>query len=164
MYGWLPEVCDDASQVVTASRRLARLLRSEYNARQVAAGKSAWLTPAILAWPDWLATLLASAGPGTRPARLNNHQSRVLWERILREVINDPLVNIPSLTRHARDAWKRLHEWQVPIDECIAAASSRDQHVFAAAASRYRDQLAEEGWFDDAMLGNELMRAISMAG
>ncbi len=160
MYGWLPEVCDDASQVVTASRRLARLLRSEYNAHQVAAGNSAWLTPAILAWPDWLATLLASAGPGTRPARLNNHQSRVLWERILREVINDPLVNIPSLTRHARDAWKRLHEWQVPIDECIAAASSRDQHVFAAAASRYRDQLAEEGWFDDAMLGNELMRAL----
>ena len=160
MYGWLPEVCDDASQVVTANRRLARLLCSEYNARQVARGKSAWLTPVIGAWPDWLARLLAAAGPGSHPARLNAHQSRVLWERILREIIDDPLVNIPSLTRHARDAWKRLHEWQVPIDECVAAASSRDQHVFAAAASRYRDQLAAEGWIDDAMLVNELASAL----
>jgi hypothetical protein len=38
MYGWLPENCDDASQVVTASRRLARLLTAEYNAQQLAAG------------------------------------------------------------------------------------------------------------------------------
>ena len=65
MYGWLPEVCDDASQVVTANRRLARLLGNEYNARQVESGKTAWLTPVIVAWPDWLATLLASdAGAG----------------------------------------------------------------------------------------------------
>ena len=111
MYGWLPDVCDDTSQVVTASRRLSRLLSNEYNARQVAGGKSAWLTPVIVAWPDWLARLLASAAPGSRPARLTNHQSRALWERILHEVIDDPLVNIPGLTRHARDAWKRLHEW-----------------------------------------------------
>src|SRR5210317_1150255 len=131
MYGWLPDVCDDASQVVTASRRLARRLSSDYNTRQVARGRVAWLTPVILAWPDWLAALRGSAGPGDRPVRLNSHQSRVLWERILREVINDPLVNIPSLTRHVRDAWKRLHEWQVPFDECVAAASTRDQHVFA---------------------------------
>lgn len=159
MYGWLPDVCDNASQVVTASRRLARLLSNEYNARQVKNGKAAWLTPVIVAWPDWLARLLASAGPGTRPARLNNHQSRVLWERILRDAINDPLANIPGLTRHTRDAWKRLHEWQVPFDECVAAACSRDQRVFAAAASRYRELLAAEGWIDDAMLASEVAGA-----
>ena len=152
MYGWLPEVCDDASQVVTASRRLARLLTHEYNDRQIAAGNSAWLTPVIVAWPDWLARLFASAGPGTRPARLNAHQSRVLWEQILSDLITDPLVNVPSLTRHARDAWKRLHEWQVPFDECVGAASSRDQHVFAQAASLYRDHLTQEGWIDEATL------------
>jgi probable DNA repair protein len=92
--------------------------------------------------------------------RLNSHQSRVLWERILREVINDPLVNIPSLTRHVRDAWKRLHEWQVPFDECVAAASTRDQHVFAVAATRYRDLLATENWIDDAMSTNEVAGAM----
>ena len=53
MYGWLPEDCDEASQVVTASRRLARVLTAEYNSRQAANGKTAWLTPVIVAWPDW---------------------------------------------------------------------------------------------------------------
>lgn len=160
MYGWLPEDCDEASQVVTASRRLARVLTAEFNSRQAASGKTAWLTPVIVAWPDWQARLLASAGPGSQPARLNAHQSRVLWERILRTVIDDPLVNIPALTRHARDAWKRLHEWRVPFDECVAAASSRDQRLFAAAASRYRERLAAENWIDDAMLGTTVTAAV----
>jgi probable DNA repair protein len=160
MYGWLPDVCDDASQVVTASRRLARLLTTEYNARKLASGERAWLTPVILAWPDWLARLLASAGPGRQPARLNSHQSRVIWESILREVIDDPLVNIPSLSRHARDAWKKLHEWHVPFEECVSAASSRDQRVFADAASRYRERLAARNWIDEAMLCGVVADAI----
>ncbi len=160
MYGWLPEVCDDTSQVVTASRRLARVLTTEYNARQIAAGKAAWLTPAIVAWPDWQSRLLASAGQGGQPTRLNPHQSRVLWERILRQVIDDPLVNIPGLTRHARDAWQRLHEWRVPFDQCVAAAGSRDQRLFAAAASRYRERLAAENWIDEAMLGSAVTAAV----
>jgi len=160
MYGWLPEVCDDTSQVVTASRRLARILTTEYNARQVANGKAAWLTPTIVAWHDWQSRLLASVGQGGQPARLNPHQSRVLWERILRDVIDDPLVNIPGLTRHARDAWQRLHEWRVPFDECVAAASSRDQRLFAVAASRYRAHLAAENWIDEAMLGSAVTAAV----
>ena len=160
MYGWLPDVCDDSSQVVTASRRLARQLTSAYNARQIAQGNSAWLTPVILAWPDWLSRLSTSAMPGSIPARLNTHQGRVLWEQVLDEVIRDPLVNIPGLSRHARDAWKSLHEWRVPVDECIAAASSRDQRVFAAAVSRYRERLAEENWIDEAMLGEAVIAAV----
>ena len=160
MYGWLPEVCDDASQVVTASRRLARLLTDEYNERQIASGRTAWLTPVITAWPDWQGRLLASTSLDEQPARLNSHQSRVLWERILRREINDPLVNIAALTRHARDAWKRLHEWRVPFEECVAAASSRDQRLFAAAASRYRAHLAAENWIDDALLGSTVTEAV----
>ncbi len=159
MYGWLPEVCEETSQVVTASRRLARQLTREYNARQIARGNTAWLTPVIVAWPDWLSRLFASAGPGSVPARLNAHQSRVLWEQVLDELIRDPLVNMPGLSRHAREAWKSLHEWRVPVDDCIAAASSRDQRVFAAAVSRYRDRLAKENWIDEAMLGSAVMSA-----
>ena len=42
MYGWLPEVCDASSPVVTASRRLARQLLAEYSARKLAAGERAY--------------------------------------------------------------------------------------------------------------------------
>jgi probable DNA repair protein len=163
MYGWLPEVCDGSSQVVTASRRLARLLIDEYTARRLAAGERAWLTPVIVAWPDWLARLLATGGPGDWPARINGHQSRALWESILRELVDDPLVNVPSLARQARDAWNALHEWLVPFEECVGAASSRDQRLFAAAASRYRARLAAEHWIDAATLGLEVAGAVRAA-
>ena len=160
MYGWLPAVCDLTSPVVTASRRLARVLATEYNARQQASGRLAWLTPAIAAWPDWLAGLLDSAGTRRQATRINSQQSRVLWEKALREAIDDPLVNIPGLTRHARDAWKRMHEWRVPFEECISAASSRDQHIFASAALRYRERLLAEDWIDDAMLATTVIQAV----
>ena len=163
MYGWLPEVCDTSSQVVTASRRLARLLTAEHTARQLAAGERAWLTPVILAWPDWLSRLLAAADPGAHRARINGHQSRVLWESILRELVDDPLVNVPSLARQAREAWKTLHEWRVPFEECVGAASSRDQRLFAAAASRYHERLAAENWIDEATLGGEVTAAVRAA-
>ncbi len=160
MYGWLPEVCDGSSQVVTASRRLARLLTAEYTARQLAAGKRAWLAPVIVAWPDWLPRLLAAGGPGGKPARINGHQSRALWQGILRELVDDPLVNVPGLARQARDAWNALHEWLVPFEEFVAAASSREQRLFAAAASRYRARLAAEHWTDEATLGREVLGAV----
>jgi ATP-dependent helicase/nuclease subunit B len=163
MYGWLPEVCDGSSQVVTASRRLARLLIAEYTARQLAAGERAWLTPVIAAWPDWLSRLLATGGPGVQPVRINGHQSRVLWESILRELVDDPLVNVPSLARQARDAWNRLHEWLVPFEECVGAANGRDQRLFAAAASRYRARLADEHWIDEATIGLEVAGAVRAA-
>jgi probable DNA repair protein len=163
MYGWLPEVCDGSSQVVTASRRLARLLIAEYNARQLAAGKRAWLTPVIVAWPDWLARLFTAGGQGSRPVRITGHQSRALWESILRELVDDPLVNVPSLARQARDAWNTLHQWLVPFDECVGAASNRDQRLFAAAASRYRARLAAEHWIDEATLGFAVAGAVRAA-
>lgn len=160
MYGWLSEACDGNSQIVTASRRLARVLSAEYNAAQAGRGKRAWLTPVILSYPDWLSSLLATADPAEQPVRIGSHQSRVLWEQILRGLIDDALINVPSLTRHTRDAWQRLHEWQVPFEECVSAASSRDQRIFAAAATKYRERLAAEGWIDEALLAGHVIAAV----
>ena len=152
MYGWLSDACDDSSHVVTASRRLARELKARYNQQQLAAGRSAWRTPTILAYPDWLNRVTVAAIRDDQPTRINAQQSRVLWERVLGSAINDPLVNITSLARQARDAWKRIHEWGVPFDEILSSASGADQRLFAKAAIRYRSLLELENWVDDALL------------
>ena len=152
MYGWLSDVCDDSSHVVTASRRLARELKAAYNQQQLATGRSAWRTPTILTYPDWLNRVTVAAFRDNQPTRINAQQSRVLWERVLGSAINDPLVNIASLARQARDAWKRIHEWGVPFDEILSSASGADQRLFAKAAIRYRSLLESENWVDDALL------------
>jgi len=151
MYAWLADALRDSSQILTANRRLARVLAKEFGKQQVASGKTAWRSPSISSWQDWLGELLSTAEQQqSLPTRINGHQSRVLWERCLRREISDPLLNIGLLVRQSRDAWSRLHEFGVPLDECGRAAQGNDQRLFARAALNYQSILDREHWVDDA--------------
>ncbi|NIA27636.1 MAG: hypothetical protein GWP02_06235, partial [Desulfobulbaceae bacterium] len=163
MYAWLADALRDSSQVLTANRRLALILASEYGKQQVASGNNAWRSPAISSWQDWLGELLSTAEQQqSLPTRINVHQSRVLWERCLRREINDPLLNIGLLVRQSQEAWSRLHDFCVPLDECGTAAQGNDQRLFARAARSYQSILDREHWVDEtgiAALVAELIRA-----
>ncbi|MDX2411820.1 MAG: PD-(D/E)XK nuclease family protein [Woeseiaceae bacterium] len=163
MYAWLAEALRDSSQILTANRRLARILASEFGEQMVLSGKKAWPSPLITSWQDWLAELLATAEQQqSLPTRINGHQSRVLWERCLRREINDPLLNIGFLVRQSRETWSRLHEFCVSLDDCRRSAQGNDQRVFVRAAESYQSILDREHWVDDAGIANlvaELIRA-----
>ncbi len=154
MYAWLDEaLSDDGSFVITANRRLARELRRVYGQRQAAAGRVAWATPDIAFFGDWMSELADALPPTERvPVRINSQHSRILWESVLEEDIEDPLTGIASLARQCRDTWARMCEWNVPLSECQTDATGRDQRVFARAAGKYSARLAEHGWIDEAML------------
>lgn len=155
MYDWLTEALADDTLVVTANRRLAGILTETYSAGQLATGCKAWRTPAVRSWPDWLRELVAEAHVSKPlPARLNPHQSRVLWERCLRQEITSPLHNIGAVVSQARDTWKLIHDYCLSLDEVERAARGRDQGVFARAARRYQDSLAGGDWIDDAGLSS----------
>jgi probable DNA repair protein len=160
MYDWLSDTCDDASHVVTANRRLARVLSAAYDEQQIAAGSRAWRTAPVHSYTDWLHRIVATGEPGDIPTRINVHQSRMVWERSIRGEVSDPLVNIGSLARQARDAWRRLHDWQVPLDEFVSSASGRDQRIFARAASIYSSVLDSNNWIDDAQLGRFFLHEV----
>ncbi len=163
MYAWLAKSLKGSSQILTANRRLARVLVSEFGKQMVASGAKAWRSPLITSWQDWLVELLSTAEqPQSLPTRINGHQSRVLWERCLRREINDPLLNIGLLVRQSRETWSRLHEFCVPLDECRRTAQGNDQHLFARAAENYQSILDREHWVDDAGIANlvaDLIRA-----
>ena len=160
MYGWIADACDEASHVVTANRRLARVLTAAHDEQQLSAGRAAWPSAPIRSLPDWLGQLAATDVPSRQPTWIGAQQSRVLWQQIVRREIADPLVNVGALTKHARDAWKRLHDWCVPFDEFLASASGQDQRVFARVASAYREILRERGWVDDASGGQHVLHAL----
>lgn len=150
MYDWLV-ANNDARQVLTASRRLARTLRVTFADRQVQAGRMAWPTPAIDEWRDWAYSYATTELPqGSLPIVISAYQSKLLWERCLRREISDPLLNVGMLARQARDTWLRMREWCVPIDECQRRSGNRDQWLFAQAAASYDSILAREGWIDDS--------------
>ena len=161
MYEWLTEALDGSSQIVTANRRLSRVLAVEYGTQQLALGHTVWRSPAIRSWQDWIDDLITSAELAVSlPVRINGHQSRVLWERCLRREVSDPLLSISMLVRHARDAWARLHDFSVPLSKCDEAAQGRDQRIFVSAAKNYQSILDREGWIDDAGIVGLLTRLI----
>ena len=162
MYDWLGESLQGSGTVVTANRRLARVLRDEFGARQLSAGATAWRTPAIVAWQDWLVTVCNGARQqDVLPMRINAHQSQWLWERCLRKELGDADVGIANLVRQSRDAWQRLADWRVSIRELARSAQNREQRLFAAAAGRYLGLLQRENMVDGAGLGELVLDIVA---
>lgn len=149
MYPWLSETVGNKATVVTASRRLARLLNSEYSEEQLARSHQAWLSPDIRVLDDWLVSTINSA-TDTLPLVLSAHASSVVWEHCLRGEAGNQLVDFAGLLRQARQSWQSLHDWRVPLSEVSAAARSHDEQLFAAVARKYQSTLAEKHWIDGA--------------
>jgi len=161
MYQWLADSLSEAGTVVTANRRLARILGEEHAAQQLESGKKAWRSPAILSRQDWLATLSDTAlNQVDLPTRINAQQSQLLWERCLRKDLHDSAVSIANLVRLSRDTWQRLADWQVTIGAVARSAQNDDQRLFATVAGRYLGVLEHENWIDDAGLGGLVLGLI----
>ncbi len=162
MYEWLNASLDNAGTVVTANRRLARLLADQFTAEQLAASRKAWRSPSILTWQDWLVALSSTAhDQSDLPTRINAHQSQLLWERCLRKSLDESEANISKLARLSRETWQRIAEWQVSIEAVARSAQNEDQRLFASVAGRYLGILTRENWVDDAGLGGLILDLIT---
>ncbi len=163
MYGWLTESLLESGTVVTANRRLARLLKYEYAIQQQKMGVTAWESPRILAWQDWLLSISSAAlTQSSIPTRINAQQSQWLWEKCWRKDIGDD-VRIGNLVKLSRDAWQRLADWQVSITEVARMAQSEEQRAFAKTAGRYLGLLQHENMVDDAGLAALVFGVIQSA-
>ncbi|MDJ0700869.1 MAG: PD-(D/E)XK nuclease family protein [Woeseiaceae bacterium] len=162
MYDWLPDALGSNAQVVTANRRLSRVLQQAYGRRQAQSGQQAWPTPAVSSWRDWLVSLQDNAsGQDRLPTRISVQQSAIIWERCLRKELDDTQVSIAGLVRLSLEAWSRIHEWQLPLDDCRRFAHNQDQRLFAAAARRYAGVLEHERWIDDAGIAALVLRLLN---
>ncbi|MDH3441808.1 MAG: hypothetical protein OEM63_13700, partial [Gammaproteobacteria bacterium] len=150
-YPWLEKQVSAGATIVTASRRLARDLVETYSARKITAGQAAWQTPPILYWPDWLSrTFMSVEDPSQAPRRLDPLSASILWERCLKGRVSEAVLSIGSVVRQSVQAWQRLGEWNVPVQAVVAAASTEDERLFAAAAADYLARLQENNWIDSA--------------
>ena len=101
--------------LATANARLARSMRREFNAAQLAAGKAAWPTPSILPWPAFVQQLWARHAGGEAPV-LTPIQEQALWESIVEASPESAsLIQPQAAARLAAEAWRLVHEWHVPI-------------------------------------------------
>jgi ATP-dependent helicase/nuclease subunit B len=155
--------------VVTASRRLARVLRQEFDFRQKDRARSVWKTPDILpldaflgrAWRDWV---LSGAQPAA-PALLDALQDQFVWEQVIRDSPEgDSLLRIPETAAQAMEAWQLVQAYRLPVDGRFEA--SDDWSAFAAWSRAFAERCQANNWMERARLSDfiaELLRSGQMS-
>ena len=145
--------------VVTATQRLARVVHGAYNARQRDKGLQVWESIDVLPWNAWCQRSW-EAGLGTvaydpsrpMPILLNPLQEQILWEQSIATFTQDqPLLQIPSTARAAREAWRLIHAWQLDTTTWNDWLND-DVQVFLSWAHNVKTQCEQNTWLDEAQL------------
>ena len=114
---------ESGATVITASRRLARVLTQGVHAGQREQGRSVWNTPDILplgaflkrSW--WNYVRATDAGRETCATLLDELQEQVVWEQVIRESpAGDSLLRIPETAVRAMEAWQLVQAYRLPLD------------------------------------------------
>ena len=153
--------------VVTATRRLARYLKAQYNARQRSQQRLAWPSPDILAWSAWVQRLWDSSlglsphsAVGAPELLLSPAQEVVLWEGIIASSVGDTgLLHIPATARRARDAWYLMHDFKLAVTD-ERRALSQDAAAFVGWANEFAVQCDRGALLDGARLGKVLAEGL----
>ena len=148
--------------VITATRRLARTLRHEYNAFQQAKGLKAWESPKILTWPDWLADLWQQLlFKGEDPQTLlSAWQEQILWERVVRDSPESrELLQPHSAASVAREAWLLSNQWRLDMWQ-VEKEGDEDSRAFVHWSNRFLGFCEKGGWLDQARLADVLKNSM----
>lgn len=151
--------------LVTASQRLARHLTTTYGAAQQAQGAPVWEAPDILPWHQWLERFWQESfgllDADIPQLLLSDFQELTLWEEAIHATDSEnPLLQVPSAARSAREAWQLLHAWKLSIPRS-QESSSEDVSAFARWAKAYTQRCATGNWLDSARLPDAVRNAIT---
>lgn len=159
----------EAAVLVTVNRRLARYLKSLYDARRLAEGRLAWETPNILPYAGFLEKCFdeagfsqMTAGDASPPLLLSPEQERRLWEQVIgrwgrsRE---EGLLQGPETAGQVQEAWELCKEWRISRHE-LALAPSGETEAFLAWGDRFARICKENNWLDRAGLADAVMEGL----
>ncbi|HLE65991.1 MAG TPA: PD-(D/E)XK nuclease family protein [Burkholderiales bacterium] len=144
--------------VVTPNRRLARVLRSDFDAFQIAKGLAVWEDADVLPLGAFVERLyedaLYSEIAADLPRLLAGAQEREIWESILE---GSGLLSVSQAAAQALDAWRLAHAWR--IEGALGKfAGNEDHEAFAGWSRRYLELAA--GDTDGARLPDVVARLL----
>jgi len=133
--------------VLTVNRRMARHLQKNYANEQVAAGKTAWATPQILAWKDWLAQVWQGLVDDRQV--LDKVQGQVLWQAIVTESeVGTVLLNPDATAATAAKAYSLLRQWSMNLT-ALQGNDHLDVQALLLWAQTYEQRCESEAWLDE---------------
>ncbi|MCC7199347.1 MAG: PD-(D/E)XK nuclease family protein [Gammaproteobacteria bacterium] len=152
--------------VLTANRRLARLIRERHDARQLASGLRVWPTAQVMPLESWLAATWqeAATAAGDAPALLTDLQAVQPWlEAVEASESGASLASPGSLAEAARRAWLALRQHHGSLDDVARHPLTPDQAAFLHWARSVEARLAREGWLDPGLVTDAVTACASQA-
>jgi probable DNA repair protein len=152
------------ASVITASRRLARVLAREFHAMEAERGHAVWNRPDVLpldayldrTWSEWLGRCAEEGAP----VLLNAVQEQLLWEQIIRDSPEGAsLLQVPETARQAIETWRIIAQYRVPVDGSFEA--SEDWAAFAAWSREFQRRCKANYWLERARLSDFLRERIA---
>ncbi len=149
----------EGATVITASRRLARVLAGEFHGREAARGRTVWDRPDVLpldafldrTWGEWLGRRVDD----NAPILLDTPQEQMLWEQIIRaSPAGASLLQITETARQAVETWRLMAAFRLPLDGSFEA--SEDWAAFAGWSREFQRRCKANGWLDRARLSDFL--------
>ena len=141
--------------VVTPNRRLAQILRAQFDDFQAGKGLTVWEDADILPLDAFFTRCHEDAlyaEGGELPLLLSPAQSRELWEEAIRASRwASALLDVPKTAESAQRAWQTAHEWRL-AGALEKFEGTEDTRAFADWAGAYQRHLRKEGMVDVALL------------
>ncbi len=164
-YSWLePALAPEGAVILTANRRLARELRDAYNQQQVDAGRSAWPTPPVHFFRDWVKRQFDQYESADNRQVLQGSAAALIWERCVRRHASETVLGATALARLAASTWRIVSDWRIPLESVVRSARTQDERLFAAAADDYRRALQQGGWIDEAGVADRVAELLRSGG
>ena len=151
--GELLDALADGAVVATGNARLSRSLLADYERRMLAAGRTAWATPAILPLTAWLLDRYAEAAlhaAAPLPRLLAAEQEDQVWAAIIRQD-GDALLRVDATARRARAAWKLLQDWRLDLAD-RRFEDNENTAAFRQWALRFRAHCTKHGQTSESEL------------
>ncbi len=151
------EILAGGGTVITATHRLARTLRLDWDRSQSAAGLDVWPGADILpldAWirRSWDAAVVRGIPAGTRRL-LSEEECRLLWRRVIArwaERNGSAAADVGVLVPLASSGWRLCQTWGISAADLQAAADGEDARAFAQWVYAYEALLQDGEWLDVA--------------
>jgi len=156
----------EGATLITASRRLARVLAREFHTLQAARGRMVWNRPDVLpldayldrTWGEWLGNWADERAP----VLLDTLQEQMLWEQIIRESPEGAsLLQIPETARQAMETWRLVASYRLPVDGSFEA--SDDWAAFASWSRDFQRRCRAKAWLERARLSDFLKKKVGTA-
>lgn len=138
---------------ITCTPRLSRHLLERFAVDKLNQDQKVWRTPHTYGWDEWLLaewTKQARIHPDLgKTIILEDQQEAQLWESVIRRGLQRhtdvSLLQTSATARAAKQTWRLMHDWQIPLDY-LAQTYVEDTQAFFDWASEFSALVRSNDW------------------